>query len=647
VPTEDTLILRMRAVGAIGTAREVAAVKDEVAATAAATDKATAASARQSRGLKQLNRNTLGVGRAFRDAGTSLTRLFTVPLVGVGTAATVMSIKFSQALTEISAQTGYTTRQVALLRPQVLALAKTTPFGPEELAKGLYHVASLGTPARRAMELLSAATKGAIVGSADLESTVSALGGVIRTNIKGSGNYQKTMAILNATVGAGNLRLSDLNEALGTGAVASFKTAGLSLQDFTGALALFTDENYPASSAAAQMATALHYLYAPSTKGKKALDYIGLSADKLGRQFDKPRGLLKALTLLKSHLDKLGDPQMRRRVLAALLPGGRGRIMLTLLNQLGQYDRKMDQIDNTTNRFGRSLREQQLTPLNQLKTAWSSVQTSLIELGDTLVPRIVPILKGLGNIISGIAHAFVRLPKPVQTTILVLSGLLAVLGPLLTMVGFFIIAFAALDVLASPWLAIAAAVAVLVLGLGYLYAKFEVVRNLFKTAFDVWLALNPFYYMAKGVIWLVKQLAKLSKALHIDWGVIGRGLLSAVKWVVDKINILINVWNSLPFVHHISPIDLSPHHKPTPIPAGAPTTGVTTTGGISQYGPQGFSRRGDPHRRRIAPPASGGIDQFGPQGFARSSTEVININVDGKQVAKVVRKRNKQSKASR
>jgi hypothetical protein len=270
---------------------------------------------------------------------------------------------------------------------------------------------------------------------------------------------------------------------------------------------------------------------------------------------------------------------MRRRVLAAILPGGRGRILLTLM------------------------------------------------------------------IIEGIAHAFVRLPKPVQTTILVLGGLLAILGPILTAVGFMIIAFGALDALASPWIAIALAVAVLAAGLVYLYEKFAVVRSIFKTAFDVWLALNPFYYLAKGVIWLVKQLGKLSKALHINWGAIGHGLLSALKWVIGKINVPINAWNHLPFVHHISPIDLSGGGGPKRGP-GAPAPITTTTGGLDQFGPRAFSRRGRPTVQPLHHVT--GMDQFGPHAFSQGGgNETIILNVDGKQMAKVVRKRNNQSKASR
>jgi hypothetical protein len=98
-------------------------------------------------------------------------------------------------------------------------------------------------------------------------------------NIKGAGNLRHVMGLLNATVGAGNMRMGDLVEALGTGILPASKEAGLSLHDVMGALAVFTDEGYQASSAAAQFSTALHFLYNPTSKASAALEAIGLKAN--------------------------------------------------------------------------------------------------------------------------------------------------------------------------------------------------------------------------------------------------------------------------------------------------------------------------------------------------------------------------------
>jgi hypothetical protein len=119
------------------------------------------------------------------------------------------------------------------------------------------------------MNALKIAAEGAAVGNTDVESTATALGSAWLVNIKGAGNLRHVMAELNATVGAGNVRMSDLVEALGTGILPASKEAGLSLHDVMGALAVFTDEGYQAISAAAQFSTALHFLYNPTQKADR------------------------------------------------------------------------------------------------------------------------------------------------------------------------------------------------------------------------------------------------------------------------------------------------------------------------------------------------------------------------------------------
>jgi hypothetical protein len=61
------------------------------------------------------------------------------------------------------------------------------------------------------------------------------------------------MAALNATVGAGNMRMGDLISALGTGVLPAAKLAGLSLKDVGAALALMVDEGMQADSAATRL----------------------------------------------------------------------------------------------------------------------------------------------------------------------------------------------------------------------------------------------------------------------------------------------------------------------------------------------------------------------------------------------------------
>jgi hypothetical protein len=129
------------------------------------------------------------------------------------------------------------------------------------------------------MKALKAASDLATVGNSDVESTAKTLAQTWFVGIKGAGSLHNTVAELNATVGQGDLRMQQLVDALGTGVLPSAKEAGLSLQDVTGALAVFGDETNNTSGFMAQFATALHFLYNPTAEVKEAVEEASASPE--------------------------------------------------------------------------------------------------------------------------------------------------------------------------------------------------------------------------------------------------------------------------------------------------------------------------------------------------------------------------------
>jgi hypothetical protein len=204
------------------------------------------------------------------------------------------------------------------------------------------------------------------------------------------------MAILNATVGAGNMRMDELVTALGTGVLPTAKLAGLSIQDVMGALAILKDEGYGAYGAMAQFATALHFFYSPTDKATKAMKRLGMTQMQIADDM-RNHGMVAALSDLKLHLEEFapGDPGKQLQILGQILPGGRGRVILTLLNQLDRYQMKVGQINNTTGNFSKAVARTQATAAYQIHTAWSQVQVDLVALGDKVMNPGVSTIKTL------------------------------------------------------------------------------------------------------------------------------------------------------------------------------------------------------------------------------------------------------------
>lgn len=406
-------------------------------------------------------RSVRGIGSAAVDtnkkASTAIyaaARKATLGLTAMAaiTAATgfKQSVEFERQLTMVHTQAGATARDVAMVKQPLLDLAATTVQGPNELAKALFAVTSMGLPTKKALDVVKIAANGAAVGNADLEATTSALGAAWLVGIKGAESFHGTMATLNATVGAGNMRMADLITALGSGVLPTAKLSGLAITDVMAALALLTDEGYGAYGAMAQFATALHFFTSPTKKASDAFKRLGLSQLELSDTMRK-RGMVATLQLLRERLKLTGDELARlsdkdwapetqqEKLLGAILPGGRGRVFRVLLNQADRYQMKIDQITRNSGRYDKYVQATQATSAFRIKAAWSSVQVALVRLGDTFrqqgtgtvvflieaFAKFVVILSNIPRYINDVRNAWNGLPGPIKFVIIWISVFLA------------------------------------------------------------------------------------------------------------------------------------------------------------------------------------------------------------------------------
>ncbi len=259
---------------------------------AAAEDKAAAASS--------------GLAARAATVSTALTgmgKISTLAFAGIGYESVKSAAKFQQSMTQVHTQAGYSIDEINRLSKAVLDLGPRLGSTPDELAQSLYHVASAGVPASEAMDLVTNATKLAKIGNTDFDSSTQAMIAVVASGIKGVNGYADAAAILNKTVGIGDMRMSQLTRAMSSGIVPAAKTAGLSMEDVSAALAVLTDNAVPADEAATRLKTTFSMMEAPTNKAIIAYQKIGMSQISLANDMRKPDGFLVAIQDLHDHLE--------------------------------------------------------------------------------------------------------------------------------------------------------------------------------------------------------------------------------------------------------------------------------------------------------------------------------------------------------
>lgn len=429
------------------------------------------------------------VGKAAAVAGAAVA----AGTAFIGVEAVKAAAKFNDSMTLIQTQAGASAADVNAFKGQVLDLATVVPQGPDALAAGLYHVVSAGYSGKQAMDVLKLAAEGAATGHADLESTTNALIASLKSGVGGITDASQAMGVLNSVVGAGNMRMQDLTDAMGTGVLSTAKNYGVTMQDVGAAMASMTTQGIPAIDAATRLNSAMRLMAAPTSQAQKALASIGLSSTSLANDMRKPNGLLLALTDLKTHMatgvpsavkqmvtsieasskspaaavakitkelsgmglsagqiadaihgkfSKIGLSATQQAALIAHAFGGKqSGAILTLAGNLDLFKQKEDLVAQGTGGFAdawATTAEDTTTQANQMKATFDSMMVSI---GEGLIPAVNQIVQAIAPVLKGMAD-WARQNPQLAGLILVVVGALgalaaaaAVIAPIIGAIG--------------------------------------------------------------------------------------------------------------------------------------------------------------------------------------------------------------------
>ena len=360
----------------------------------------------------------------------SMTRKITVPALAVTGFAIKGALDYGEQITLLRTQAGATADEMRRADNAIKAFAASgkSTAGPQALAKAMFHIESSGFRGAQAMDILKESTYGAMVGNSDMEATTNALVAAMKTGIRGAETMDGAMGILNATIGAGNMRMDDLVSTFTTGVYPAASAVGLSLKDVGAAVAVFTQRGVPAQVAATRLRMTFAQMAAPNDKAREALKKMGLSGRDLADMMRGPGGLPAAIDLLNQRTQAIQDPVKRTQLLLNAFGGGRtGSAMLTLVQNSDKLAEAYATVEKNAGDFGAAKIEAAREPINRLRAAWARMQESMIRLGEAAAP----ILADIGQWLGRLFQSWNRLGGGTKKTILIMLGIATVAGPII------------------------------------------------------------------------------------------------------------------------------------------------------------------------------------------------------------------------
>lgn len=427
--------MRMRLSGGKEVAAEAETATAAVEETSAATDAANKKVARSGSAISSSLTKQIS---SIRTIGRSLTKYVTVPLAAIAIGSGVMAAHFDRQMNLVATDAGGSVKEVSRLKGEVLDMARESQFGPQKLAESLFHVESSGYRGAKALMVLNEAQKLATTGNSDLQSTtyalVSATKALYGESVK---NVHRTAAELNGIVAHGDMRLEELTSSLGTGLLAKAKAVGLSLRDVGSAMDVMTARGIPAQRAAYALGFTLQKLIPYGEKAEEAFSSIGLGQETLIKAAQHGKyGLVSAYEVLQKHLETHEPTKaMQTKVIEEMFGGGRMTSgLLTDLQNLGEMKKIYGELGDEVQKYDRHVKEAAEQPMVKAERAWSGIEASLIEIGQTLLPAAIPLMEHVSSIISDVAQGFAHLPVSTQHTIVTIGLIAAALGPVLLLV---------------------------------------------------------------------------------------------------------------------------------------------------------------------------------------------------------------------
>lgn len=369
-------------------------------------------------------------GDALRQTGSLLRYTVGMPLMNLVSQSAKVAMQFETSMAQIRGLVGIAGKQVEIFGEQVKNLAPQVGKGPLELADALYFITSAGFEGANAIDVLTASAKAASAGLGETKTVADAVTSVL--NAYGQGTYTSTQAtdILTAAVREGKAEAKTFAPALGKvlPVAAAF---GLRFEDIAASVAALTRSGAEAGTSAIYLRQVLSTLLDPSKKAAQTLESIGMSAGTL-RERIQGGDLLGALSDLNTGFN--GNVEAMAKVF------GNVRALTAVFSLLGpnlEANREIfDSINGTAGDTAAAFEEIKKTAGYQMKAASAQLQSSMIVMGDAILPLISAVAK-IGQMFAkffGVLVGNKAMVQVVAVTTALIVGFLALSRTMTTMI---------------------------------------------------------------------------------------------------------------------------------------------------------------------------------------------------------------------
>lgn len=372
----------------------------------------------------------------FSRIGSRLSIAITAPFIALANASAEAFGQFDKAMTETEAVLGGLSAE---MKNAMASIAKDIStqmvFSSEELAQAYVSLARAGNTAEQSMDRLGVVAKLAQAGVVDLDETVELLTTAFSSlqssaKMTGSeiGDFTRLANLLLQASIISEGEVTDFALALTRKVGPALRFTNRDMEEGIALLATYAKMGIRGAFAAERVDILLRDLHAAQIRAKEQWLKYGLSTETAEGQV---RPLVDILKDLEGVLVGL-NPLQRRTMLQQL--GFQFRSVQATIAILGMTDVLEDfhnQIRNTGDIIDDVSGTQMNAWLNSMQALANEIKLAKQDIGQALAPAITLMARS----VALAANVFRMLPSSVQTAIVALGALVAILGPFLLLLG--------------------------------------------------------------------------------------------------------------------------------------------------------------------------------------------------------------------
>jgi TP901 family phage tail tape measure protein len=507
--------------------------------------------------FENMQKNTAGLrgkldsmGSAMTNAGKNMTAFATVPIVGAMGLAVKMAADYETALLGVGKTTNLSGKALEQMGDQFQKMSTRIPLSTVELMQLGQTAAQLGVRgtdnilkfSETMAKLATASNVAGEEGATDMARLISVTGG-------GIGDIDRFAAAL---VDLGNNSKTTEKDILSFAtrlgsSTALFGTSGVQALGMGAALSSVGIEAEAGSSAVQRALGQINKAILKGGAGMGALSKLtGIATGDLKKRFKEDAiGVLTEFTQGVSNIDKQGGDISK-------VLGSFGLSGVRDIAVLGTMSKKIDDVRASLARSTKAFKEnsaldaefaaQKDSLNNQMVLLKNNLTVFAVQIGTVLMPAVKSLIGVLGPFLQW-AVEFAKAHPGIVKVMLALAGVVAVIGPLLLLMGALFTGLSSMitvfTFLSAAGIGFGTVLAGIGTAVGWLVSGFGILLTVLKFVAGIFVAI------AALPGWVIVGIVALIAAIWIFRDAIKNGIVAAWDWVIEKIDYVIKKMSSV------------------------------------------------------------------------------------------------------